>query len=83
MILTNEIQTDVHYAQDIPEEYLRTLVDLGVIVHVQTTLSDTGVHRYFAKCEDAHPYRVYNLRLEPGLSVQQKNLIAQIIPRDI
>lgn len=68
MIITNEIQTDVHYTTDIPEEYILTLVNLGVIEHVQTTVTDYSVHRYFVKPEDAHEFVLNDHRTDSSVS---------------
>ena len=56
----NEVQAHDGFSQDIPFEQLKVLVDIGVIHHVQTSLYETHIHRYFVPSEDKHSYVVYD-----------------------
>lgn len=58
MKIINEVQGLNDFTQDMPLDILKTLVDRGHLVHVQTSRYGDRVHRYFVFPEDAHPYRV-------------------------
>lgn len=60
MEFINEVQGPSDFNQDIPLENLRTLVDIGVLVHVQTSVYGDKAHRYFVPASEAHPYVVVN-----------------------
>lgn len=86
MFVINEVQTSTYYTQDIPEEHLRTLVEINALVHVQTSVGDGFVHRYFATPKDAHPYTLKDYRslgeffIGPiNLEPERRPLVEQIV----
>lgn len=41
-MIVNEVQTNEGYVQGIEENALRALIDIGALVHVQTTVVTSG-----------------------------------------
>lgn len=61
----NEIQED-YYTQEIDLTTIQVLLDIGVLAHSQTTVTDYTIHRYFVRndAEREVDYRVSDLRNE-------------------
>lgn len=74
----NEVQTKSGYDQDIPLEHLKSLVRIGALVHVQTTVLTPGIHRYFSTVEDAHEYVVSDLRYDTSETLDEA-AVGQIV----
>lgn len=75
--VVNEVQTSTYFTQDVSLDALRALVDIGLLVHVQTTVADTYEHRYFVPPEAAHPFRVVDLRSERSTSPSAEQVMAR------
>lgn len=71
----NEVQTGTGFDQDVPLEHLRSLVRIKALVHVQTTVLDYGIHRYFVPLEDEHDYVVSDMRNDRSVELEE---VAQI-----
>ena len=77
MRVINEIQAD-EASQDVPFEWIEAMLNLGVLFHVQTSVYNTHIHRYFVPLDGFHEYRVEDFRVNPTETFPEKH-VAQVV----
>lgn len=76
--VVNEIQGPADCTHEVSLEAIKTLVDMGVLVHVQTSVYDSHIHRFFVPIQDAHDYRVRDWRSNENVPLMGNT--TQIVP---